>query len=207
MNTTNTDAIDTPQAQWSFDKRSGSWDLCGPDGLPDGTVGVAVKRDGSRQAVTFGRRLRPCPWDCQRAFYAPGPKPIARETQAAWDSLDVPAGRYAVPSATGQNDLDFYRVDRPAEGKWAGYVFVRRIVGGQGDQRLRASEAADTCARIVRAGVRDSLAAYGHAIGECGVCGRTLTDEQSRAVGIGPVCAGRFDAAAKAACVAARQAA
>jgi hypothetical protein len=32
---------------------------------------------------------------------------------------------------------------------------------------------------------------YGMLIGKCGVCGRTLTDEESRANGIGPVCAER----------------
>jgi len=33
---------------------------------------------------------------------------------------------------------------------------------------------------------------YGTELGECGVCGRTLTDEKSRAYGIGPVCRERF---------------
>jgi hypothetical protein len=32
---------------------------------------------------------------------------------------------------------------------------------------------------------------YGVEIGQCGRCGRTLTDEVSRAAGIGPVCAGK----------------
>jgi uncharacterized protein DUF6011 len=32
---------------------------------------------------------------------------------------------------------------------------------------------------------------YGQELGECGHCGRTLTDEASRAAGIGPVCASK----------------
>lgn len=34
-------------------------------------------------------------------------------------------------------------------------------------------------------------ARYGREIGSCGVCGRALTNGESRALGIGPVCGGR----------------
>ena len=37
-----------------------------------------------------------------------------------------------------------------------------------------------------------ALKLYGHTIGRCGVCGRTLTDPTSRAAGIGPICANKF---------------
>ena len=33
---------------------------------------------------------------------------------------------------------------------------------------------------------------YGHEIGACGVCGRTLTDSDSRERGIGPICAAKM---------------
>lgn len=36
-----------------------------------------------------------------------------------------------------------------------------------------------------------AMVRYGHATGECGVCGRLLTDPESVAAGIGPVCAGK----------------
>lgn len=38
----------------------------------------------------------------------------------------------------------------------------------------------------------DQAAAFGHATGTCLVCARTLTDPESVARGIGPVCAARF---------------
>ena len=42
---------------------------------------------------------------------------------------------------------------------------------------------------ILDQGVRECAIAYGRELGVCGVCGRTLTDENSREAGIGPVCA------------------
>jgi len=94
----------------------------------------------------------------------------------------VAAGRYALIQ---DGVTKFYRVDRPTEGKWAGYVFVKVQAGddfwpikGAGKDAILAAIAADP----------DALARYGRELGICGVCGRTLTDEESRARGIGPVC-------------------
>jgi len=46
--------------------------------------------------------------------------------------------------------------------------------------------------RILKAIIADPDAGprFGREIGRCYVCGRTLTDETSRALGIGPVCRG-----------------
>lgn len=101
------------------------------------------------------------------------------------DTDNVPAGRYAVENADG--DLRFYKVDRPTEGRWAGYVFVNVLasddeypVRGRAKTSILTAIAADPAAASAR---------YGREIGACGLCGRTLTDEESRARGIGPVCA------------------
>lgn len=99
-------------------------------------------------------------------------------------------GYYAVPSLTGKNDLDFFRVDMPSKGKWAGRVFLNRIVGGSMDG-LRAPYATrrkwldhlDGYKAVLEAQKR-----FGQEIGKCGRCGRPLTDDASRALGIGPVC-------------------
>jgi hypothetical protein len=37
---------------------------------------------------------------------------------------------------------------------------------------------------------------YGMALGECGVCGRTLTNKDSRLQGIGPICAAKISGVA-----------
>lgn len=101
---------------------------------------------------------------------------------------EVPAGHYATPSRTGNNDLDFWTVDRPTEGRWAGYTFVKRVIGGHEDQSVRGSEARQALEAIVAEGLEQVARRYGQEIGRCGRCNRSLTDETSRAYGIGPDC-------------------
>ena len=105
----------------------------------------------------------------------------------------VAAGRYAVQLAD-DDQLRFYKVDTPTEGRWAGRTFVnmyasddRYPVRGARATQVLAAIAADPQAAMLR---------YGQEIGACGHCGRKLTDEASRARGIGPVCAGRMEWAA-----------
>ncbi|QOP65588.1 hypothetical protein SEA_SUIGENERIS_46 [Mycobacterium phage Suigeneris] len=103
-------------------------------------------------------------------------------------SIDVPAGRYAVETEDGAtNALAFYKVDRPTEGRWAGYVFVKLMVSDD-EQRLSQKAGQAVLQKIAAAGPAEASARYGHEIGECGVCGRTLTNDESRAYGIGPDC-------------------
>jgi hypothetical protein len=103
----------------------------------------------------------------------------------------VPAGRYAVLGEDGTTD--FYRVDH-GKGKWAGVTFVSLLLGSPGGlQESRIS-------RAVKAAVLEKIAKepeaacarFGHALGICGVCGAPLTNEESREIGIGPVCRARF---------------
>jgi hypothetical protein len=100
----------------------------------------------------------------------------------------VPEGYYAVPSATGNNDLDFFSVDRPTEGRWAGLVFVKRIIGGRDETRMSMAQQHSALESIDKAGIETSAALYGQTIGRCYRCNRTLTDEVSRELGIGPTC-------------------
>lgn len=101
---------------------------------------------------------------------------------------DVPAGRYAIATDDGAiNELAFYKVDRPTEGRWAGRVFVKHLVGPE-EQRLSWANTKAVLAKIAAAGPAEASAAYGHEIGECGVCGRRLTNDESRERGIGPIC-------------------
>ncbi len=63
----------------------------------------------------------------------------------------VPGGYYATPSRTGNNDLDFWRVDKPMEGRWVGYTFVKRVINGNADQSVRGAESLGALAAIVDA--------------------------------------------------------
>lgn len=101
---------------------------------------------------------------------------------------DVPAGHYAVSSATGNNDLDFFRVDRPTEGQWAGRTFVKRVIGGHPDFAVRGAQAKAALEAILEADPAKAAQRYGQEIGRCFKCNRHLTDETSRALGIGPEC-------------------
>jgi hypothetical protein len=100
--------------------------------------------------------------------------------------VQVPDGRYAVTLA-GEDTLRFFRVKA---GHKTGVVFVDEQASDDmwpvRDRARRVAILAAIASDPAAAGVR-----YGQALGVCGVCGRTLTDEASRAAGIGPVCAAR----------------
>lgn len=79
---------------------------------------------------------------------------------------------------------------------------VYRVFPAQGSGRLIAKlyvdgswEYAGAAHRLLRAEERMSLEdvkAFGVDTGMCGICGRTLTNPESVAAGIGPVCASKF---------------
>jgi hypothetical protein len=109
-----------------------------------------------------------------------------RATAPEGDEPTVPAGHYATISRTGSQDLDFWRVDCPTEGRWAGRTFVKRVIGGHEDTPVRGEEARQALAAI--AGDPEAGPRYGQEIGRCYRCNRTLTDQTSRDLGIGPTC-------------------
>lgn len=106
------------------------------------------------------------------------------EAKLADDVLEVANGRYAVYMG---DKLRFFHVNAPTQGKWIGFTFVKEFFGGGQEINIRNRE---TRNQILGAIAQDSdaLARYGRELGFCGVCGRELTDEESRAIGIGPVC-------------------
>jgi hypothetical protein len=97
----------------------------------------------------------------------------------------VPAGRYAVRV---DDVLVFFKVDVPVEGRWAGYTFVERQLSDDFVRIPRALQA-QLLSQLREDGFEAASKLYGRELGVCGVCGRTLTNEDSRAAGIGPKCA------------------
>ena len=104
------------------------------------------------------------------------------------DLPDVPEGRYATPSLTGNNDYDFWKVDRPTSGKWDGFTFIKRVIGGQPDAQVRGKQKLAVLQAIISYGIDEAHTLFGVHLGRCWKCGRHLTDETSRALGIGPEC-------------------
>jgi hypothetical protein len=96
--------------------------------------------------------------------------------------------RFAVATDDGaRNELAFWWIvpdDR------TGRYYLRQVVGGQGATRVRMSPEAmiAIAKKIIAAGPKEAMLRYGQEIGSCGHCGRTLTNDESRAYGIGPVC-------------------
>jgi len=109
------------------------------------------------------------------------------------DAETVPAGSYALEitdSAVG-NDIAFYQVDRPTEGRWAGFVFVKLLVGGD-EQRLSIPNQKAVLRKIAAVGAREASILFGIKTEKCGVCHTRLTNKDSREAGIGPDCRKKF---------------
>lgn len=99
---------------------------------------------------------------------------------------DVRQGRYAIVAADGT--VKFYKVDRPTEGRWAGRTFVK-VQASDEWHPVRERHARSAILAAIAADPEGAMRRYGLELGRCGNCGRTLTDETSRAMGIGPDCA------------------
>lgn len=113
------------------------------------------------------------------------PQIQTQESYGHRDQLpDVKEGRYAV-----ENDgvLKFYRVDRPADGKWAGRTFVS-VQASDDFHPIKAWDSKVQILNLIAADPKEAMLRYGKELGKCGHCGRTLTNEESRQYGIGPIC-------------------
>lgn len=102
------------------------------------------------------------------------------------DQSVIMKGYYAV-NDPDDNVLKFYRVNIPSEGKWVGFLFL----DVQASHEFYPIKNWQHKMRILNEIKKDPLEAmkmYGREIGECGRCGRILTNEESRIYGIGPIC-------------------
>jgi len=94
-------------------------------------------------------------------------------------------GRYAVTEADGV--LRFYRVNTPDEGRWAGFTFVE-VQASEELHPVKDKARRTKILALIAADPKAAMLRYGQEIGSCGHCGRTLTNELSREIGIGPIC-------------------
>lgn len=125
---------------------------------------------------------------------APAVAPVPAEAyEPGYKMVTVPDSKYALV----QNGVTkFYEVRSPKKGRWAGFTFVDLLVGAPGSfvkypvkgalrKSILAALAEDPKAAAVR---------FSHEFTVCACCGSPLTDPESLAAGLGPVCAGRFAA-------------
>ena len=113
----------------------------------------------------------------------------------------IPAGRYALdsaPDAQGAAHTVFWHLDKPEDGRWAGWAFLKVQRGPETGRfsTIRpdglASPAAAAVLEKIAVDPRAAAQRYGWEVGECSICGRALTDEASRRLGVGPTCAKIF---------------
>lgn len=114
-------------------------------------------------------------------------------TADAWKH--IPAGRYALYSPSHENGArqgywKFFEVGKPTEGTWAGRVFVSQLFGSPGDYRKepRRGNAGRVILEAIGIDPEQAMADFGKQSGTCGKCRSPLTNEESLARGIGPVC-------------------
>jgi hypothetical protein len=110
-------------------------------------------------------------------------------TGGSLERHNVPAGRYAVTGNDGQTV--FVKVDRPTEGQWKGRIFVK-VQASETYHRTDRRTADTLLGKIAADGIEASRTRYGVELGHCWRCGRTLTNDRTRAAGIGDDCAGKL---------------
>lgn len=136
--------------------------------------------------------------ECCGARYAPA-KPAAAVLVAppvkapVVLNLDViPAAKYVAKDATGT--LVFIEVQRAEKGKWAGKTFVKQLIGAPGNWRKVPMYPWASSALLgqVAADPKAAALAYYTNFTVCSRCDAPLSDEVSRARGLGPDCVKHF---------------
>jgi hypothetical protein len=125
------------------------------------------------------------------------PIPVKAAKPAA-DSPDVPPGYYALSTSEGaRNSLAFYNV-RPRNNR--GYINVNQVIGGESDsetvrgQRMYGVPGLAILRRLAAMTDDERHAAnrlFSSELGRCRKCARLLTQDHTRAAGIGDKCASK----------------
>lgn len=115
----------------------------------------------------------------------------------------MPEGRYALrvmdaadslkPKDMRHVEWKFYEVDKPTEGRWAGYTFIKMLIGAPGRYRKETMGKVmrDRILQMIEDNPKQAMINYGLQSGVCGRCASPLTDPDSLARGLGPICAGK----------------
>lgn len=145
---------------------------------PHGYTTEDYRRDANLAAATGTRNPR----------YA-GVREARTEAKKVLAALAPDHSTFRVAVQLSADDkLRFFQLDTPLKGRWVGCVFMKEQAGDD-LHKVRDIVREEAVLRAVIADAEGALVRYGLELGACGMCGRTLTDEESRARGIGPICA------------------
>lgn len=111
-----------------------------------------------------------------------------RRTERIRNFKEIPQGYYATRKEHG---INFWFVRVPDDGgKWDGYRFVRRIIGGGGSpQQIHTSEQLAALHAILDAGVEAAGNLFADEMEQCKHCRKPLTRKASREMRKGSTCA------------------
>lgn len=105
---------------------------------------------------------------------------IPRSPSTPSESARVPAGKYVLKDSSV-----VYKVSH-GKGRWSGWTFV------EADGVSVKEPERGAILRQVAEGALAASQRYGQQTGMCGCCGAELTNPESIAAGIGPICASRY---------------
>lgn len=107
---------------------------------------------------------------------------------------DQADGYFAVPfiGREGQTDLTFFGIRTDGRKGHEGNRYVVHVIGGHGEtEDVSIDWVERALAALATVDQAEAMALYGRELKHCGLCGRTLTNDASRAIGIGPECAAK----------------
>lgn len=166
---------------------------CGEVDPADREAALAAEREEARARVAAEQAERQALEEARQAARADAIA-LSRDlfARAGVIGQSKPDVHVAITNVTGSNDLDFFRVVS-RNPRFA--PLVARVIGGRPDEALTVQESVAVLERLALTDdIPGALAAYGREIGRCGRCHRTLTDQDSRAAGLGPDCASKIGA-------------
>jgi hypothetical protein len=102
-------------------------------------------------------------------------------------ALTLPASKYALERAEGPV---FYEIQYGKKGRWDGFLFLNRLVGHPGDWKRVAVKGAakDHILEEIGQDHKAAIVAFGHLFTVCAMCSSPLSDADSIARGVGPIC-------------------
>lgn len=155
--------------------------------------------------AVLASKAREAQWAKDKAEAEADPRRI--DPQTGRDLTVLPIGRTYAAVDNESGGVTFLIFDHcgPKDrwgmpSKWAGWVFVKQQVSDEerklGSQRPGSTYIGQWPNLIdkVLADVQAAVIRYGKELGVCGVCGKTLTNAESREQGIGPVCLAKLGA-------------